>query len=174
MVVRVSPSVTSNRQFQAVVLGLKLMGKDLRRDINKATRDDLNPVWKALVAVEAQNHQDYKILTPGTRIVGGNPPSVQAASGNKKLSGGGTPNSLGHAYEFGTPNRQEVNTYDRRNKKTGGTHKVTRHTSRQLPYVERKGRVIYPAFAMFAPRMVSLWVQMVVRKTHEAFEKGDI
>lgn len=172
MVARVVPSVYALREFQAVVLALRLMGKDLRKDINKATRDDLNPVWKALVAVEAQKYQDYKILTPGTRIVAGNPPSAQAASGNKKLSGGGTPNELGRAFEFGTPDRNAERSYSRKNSKTGGTHLVKRHTKRQLPYVTRQGRVVYPAFSMFAPRMVSLWVQMVVRKTHEAFEKG--
>lgn len=172
MVARVVPSVYALREFQAVVLALRLMNKDLRTEIARATREDLNPTWKALVALEAQRHQDYKILTPGTRIAAGIPPAAVAASGNKKLSGGGTPNSLGRAFEFGAVNRNAVRGYDRKNRKTGGTHKVTRHTQRQLPAATRQGRVIYPAFAEFAPRMVTLWVKLVVRKTYDAFEKG--
>jgi hypothetical protein len=169
---RVVPSVYALREFQAVVLALRLMGKELRKDINTATRTTLNPTWKALVEMHAQRHQDTKILVPGARIAAGNPPAAIGASGNKSLKGGGTPNMLGHAFEFGSVNRNVVRTYDRKSK-NGGTHTVTRHTQRQLPAATRHGRVIYPAFADFAPRMVSLWVQIVVRKTHEAFEKGD-
>lgn len=171
MAARVMPSVHARREFQAVTLALRLMGKELRKDINTATRTTLNPTWKSLVEIHAQRHDDTKILVPGTRIAAGNPPAAVAASGTKRLKGGGTPNSLGRAYEFGAVNRNAVRSYDRKSK-NGGTHKVTRHTQRQLPAATRQGRVIYPAFADFAPRMVSLWVQIVVRKTHEAFEKG--
>lgn len=169
---RVVPSVESLREFQAVVLALRLMGKDLRKDINAATRDTMNPVWQGLVRVNATSPGDYKILTPGTRIAAGNPPAAKAATGGRKLSGGGTPKELAKAREFGAVNRDAVRTYERRNRKTGGTHRVTRHTQRQLPRAVRAGRVVYPAFAEIAPRMASLWVQIVVRKTHEAFEKG--
>lgn len=38
------------------------------------------------------------------------------------------------------------------------------------PRREPKGRVVYPAFADIAPRMVSLWVQIVVKSYHDAAE----
>lgn len=174
MAARVVPSVRSEQVFQAVVLAMRLMGKDLRKDINTATRVTLNPTWKSLVEIHAQRHSDTKILVPGTRIAAGNPPAAVASSGNKKLSGGGTPNSLGRAFEFGAVDRDVQRSYTRRNKRSGGTHEVRRHTQRQLPRATRQGRVVYPAFADFAPRMVSLWVQIVVRKSHEAFEKGGL
>lgn len=170
--VRVVPSVTSLKEFQAVVLAMRLMDKDLRKEINAATRTELNPTWKALVEANATSPIDAKILTPGTRIATGNPPSARAGTGNRKLSGGGTPNLLSKAREFGAVNRNAETTYDRRNRRTGGTHKVTRHTQRQLPAATRQGRVVYPAFADFAPRALSLWAQTAVRLVHEAFEKG--
>ncbi|QIN94313.1 hypothetical protein SEA_BLUEFEATHER_9 [Arthrobacter phage BlueFeather] len=170
--VRVAPSVESLRELQAVVLAVRLMGKDLRGEINKATRDTMNPVWKNLVQAKAREETDVKILVPGTRIAAGNPPQAIAASSSRRLSGGGTPKELARAREFGAVNRNAEKTYTRRNRSRPGSHTVQRHTQRQLPAATRTGRVVYPAFAELAPRMVSLWVQIVVRKTHEAFERG--
>jgi hypothetical protein len=170
--VRVVPSVESLREFQASVLAMRLMGKELRGEINKATRDTMNPVWRDLVAARATSQTDKVILVPGTRIAAGNPPAAVAASSSRKLSGGGTPKQLAKAREFGAVNRNAESTYARRNRKRGGTHQVTRRTQTQLPPATRSGRVVYPAFAELAPRMVSLWMQIIVRKTHEAFEKG--
>jgi hypothetical protein len=172
MAVRVVPSVEALREFKAVVLALRLMDKDLRKDINDATRTTMNPVWKALVETNATSPGTFKIMTPGTRIAAGNPPAAKAATGGRKLSGGGTPKELAKAFEFGAVDREKVSTYDVKNRKTGGSHKVRRHTQRQLPAATRSGRVVYPAFAEIGPRMASLWVQIVVKKTHEAFEKG--
>lgn len=169
---RVVVSVRSSKEIQAAVLGLRLMDKDLRREINKATREQMNPTWQGLVKLEAQRPADFAILVPGTRIAAGNPPSAKAGTSTRKLSGGGVRADLAHIQEFGVNDREVYRTYDRRNRRTGGSHKVTRRTLRQFPARERKGRVIYPAFAELAPRMSKLWVQLVVRMTHEAFEKG--
>jgi hypothetical protein len=160
------------REFQAVSLALRLAGKDLRKDINTATRTTLNPVWKSLIEDRASLDIDQKILVPGSRIAAGNPPAAIAASSSRRLSGGGTPRELAKAREFGAINREQERTYDRRNRKGGGSHKVTRHTQRQLPAATRSGRVVYPAFAELAPRMVSLWMQIAVKKTMDAFDKG--
>lgn len=170
--VRVVPSVESSRQLQAAVLGLRLMDKDLRRDIHKATRDTMNPVWQGLVKAAAVSPGEEAVLVPGSRIAAGNPPAARAASSSRRLSGGAVAEELRNAMEFGTSDREKVTTYTRRNRRTGGTHKVTRHTRRQLPVRRPNGYVVYPSFAKIAPRMASLWTQIVVRKTHEAFEKG--
>lgn len=172
MALRVA-SVNTSRQLQAVVLAFRLMDKELKRDINKATRDQLNPTWKALVELEAQGPGTHAVLVPGTRINAGNPPTAKAATSTRKLSGGARPVDLAHLYEFGVGDPERFGKpYQRKNRKTGGTHTVTRRTMRQLPKREPKGRAIYPAFAELAPRMASLWTQLVVKKTHEAFEKG--
>lgn len=45
-----------------------------------------------------------------------------------------------------------------------------RHTNHGLPQLKRSGRVVFPAFAEIGPRMVSLWVQIVVRTYADAAE----
>jgi len=169
---RVVPSVKFSPQLKAVSLALRLMDKDLRREINKATRDTMNPEWTKLVKSAAVSPGEQAVLVPGARVAAGNPPAARAAASVRKLSGGALPTELANAMEFGTSDREKVTTYDRRNRKTGGSHKVTRHTRRQLPVRRPKGYVVYPSFAKLAPRMASLWTQIVVKKTHEAFEKG--
>jgi hypothetical protein len=173
MVVRVVPSVTSDRKFQAVALALRLMDKDLRKEINKATRDTMGPEWKKLVEQEAFTAGTAAIISPGTRIAAGNPPVAKSAGSVRKLSGGARPADLAHLAEFGSGNPEKFRTYDRKNRRTGGTHKVKRRTLRQFGPRVRSGRAVYPAFAEIAPRAASLWAQIVVRITHEAFEKGD-
>jgi hypothetical protein len=174
MVVRVVPSVNSDRKFQAVALALRLMDKELRKDVNKATRDTLGPEWKKLVEQEAFTAGNAAILSPGTRIQAGNPPVAKAAGSVRKLSGGGRPADLAHLAEFGSGNPERFSKpYDRKNRSTGGTHKVRRRTLRQFGPRVREGKAVYPAFAELAPRAAALWAQIVVRTTHEAFEKGD-
>lgn len=158
--------VGEHRELQAVVLAMKAADRDLKRDINKATRDTMNPVWKSLVQANATRRLDGAVLTPGTRIAGGNPPAAVAANSRRTMRGGMVPAAWWHAVEFGA-NRNKVTTYTRRSPK-GKTHKVTRHTARQLPQRTRGGRVIHPAFAELNPRMASLWAQIVVKKYLDA------
>jgi hypothetical protein len=150
------------------------MDKDLRKEINKATRDTMGPEWKKLVEQEAFTVGAAAILSPGTRIAAGNPPVAKAASSVRKLSGGARPAELAHLAEFGSgiPGRMSK-PYARRNRSSGGTHMVRRRTLLQFGPRVRAGRAVYPAFAEIAPRAASLWAQIVVRITHEAFEKGD-
>ena len=163
-------SVRDHDELKAVVLALKAADRDLRSDINRATRETLNPVWRGLVETHATYKRDHAILAKGARIKAGNPPVAVAASSRRKLRGGLIPANQWHAVEFGA-NRDETRTYQRRSPK-GTVHKVTRHTRRQLPPRYRKGTTVYPAFAEFAPRAVSLWVQLIIRKYNEAAENA--
>lgn len=173
MAVRVVPSVNSSRKFQAVALALRLMDKDLRKEVNRATRETMGPEWKQLVEQEAFTAGVGAILAPGARIAAGNPPVAKAGASVRKLSGGARPADLAHLGEFGSGNPEKFRSYDRKNRRTGGTHKVSRRTLRQFGPRVKSGRAVYPAFAEIAPRAASLWAQIVVRTTHEAFEKGD-
>jgi hypothetical protein len=148
------------------------MDKDLRKSINDATRATMNPAWQDLVKAKADAPMSKTVIVPGTRIAAGNPPAAKAGNSTRKLSGGVAPVDLYRAEEFGTKDREKTKTYTRKNTRNGGSHQVTRRTRRQLPAYNAKGRVAYPAFAQLAPRMASLWAQIVVKKTHEAFEKG--
>lgn len=157
--------------FAAASLALRLVDRDVRNDINRTTRAELNPLWRSIVDLNATSDLDRRVLAKGTRVKAGNPVVLTAATSRKALSGGLIPNVSGARYEFGVGAKDKYRTYDRRNRTAPGSHKVTRRTLRQFPARTPKGRVIYPSFAEIAPRITSLWVQIVVRRIYEAHEK---
>lgn len=168
----IQPSAKTVPLLRAVVLALKAMDKNTRSDINKATRSTLAPVWREALATHANgSRMDNLVFTKGSRVLAGNPTRISAATSKRALrkgTNGFVPDVLGRALEFGVDQRK-TSTYTRKGK--GKAHSVTRATTTGLPARNRKGRVVYPAFAEVAPRMVSLWTQIVVRNLHEAFEK---
>ena len=161
------PSAASSETFRAAALALKIMPRTIRNDINRETRKTLNPEWKKAVTAQASSKMDRLVLVKGARVLPGNPTQLLAASSKKPLSDGLVPDDrdVAAAFEFGTPDPNAETTYDRKGAK------VTRHTERQLPWRKKDGRVIYAAFAKIAPRIASLWIQIVVRNIYEAHEK---
>lgn len=164
----IQPSARTVPLLRGVALALKAIDKDTRTDISRETRGTLNPVWRDAVASRARTRMDAATFGKGARIAAGNPARAVAASSRRALSGGFTPDRDGRALEFGV-DRGKESTYRRKSKH--GTHTVTRHTRRGLPARNRKGRVVYPAFAEFGPRLTSMWVQIVVRNIHKALEE---
>lgn len=162
------PSARTVPLLRGVVLALKAVDKPIRSEISKQTRGTMNPVWRDAVASRARTRMDAATFGKGARIAAGNPARAMAATSRRALSGGFTPDRDGRALEFGADRNAET-TYRRRTK--NGTHTVTRHTRRGLPPRNRKGRVVFPAFAEVAPRLVSMWVQIVVRNIHESLER---
>lgn len=165
-------SVGDDDTLKAAVLAVKAADRDLRRDIAKATRDTMNPVWRGLVQDKAADGGGLtaRMLGGAPRIAAGNPPVAKAAQSARKVGRDLVPRADYGPWEFGVPDRNTYSRYERRNRKAGGYHVVKRRTMRGLPRRHPQGRVVYPAFAELAPRMVSLWVQLVVRKYHEAAE----
>ena len=163
---RVQPSARTVRELRAVALALKLLDKDIRRDISRSVRETLNPIWKEEIASRTVTKMD-RLMFSGARIAPGNPARAMVGTSRRALHPGGlTPVEGVRAYEFGAPSRAtHETTYDRQG------HEVTRHTKRQLPKAVRAGRVAYPAWAATGPRLVSLWVQIIVRNIHEKLEE---
>jgi hypothetical protein len=168
----IQPSAASSRMFQAVALALKLVDRNIRNDINRESRATLNPVWRGIVGLNATSEMDRRILAKGARVAPGNPTTLIAASSKKALSGGLVPDdrATAAAFELGAQERNRVKTYDRKNRSGAGSHRVKRHTARQMP-APSKGRVVYSSFAEIAPRITSLWIQIVVRNIYEAHEE---
>jgi hypothetical protein len=168
------PSARTEPLLRAVALGLKASDKAIKRDISATTRTTLNPIWREAIATHAAgSRMDYKVFGTGARVAAGNPSKAVAASSRRGLRKGKNPlipNELGRMMEFPPGADLKATTYQRKSAK-GGTHSVTRHTMRGLPARRKGGRVVYPAWADTAPRMVSLWVQIVVRNLHEALEE---
>lgn len=159
--------VGDHRALQAVTLAFKTLDRSLQRDIRRATTQTMNPEWRAAVSERASTTMDQLVIARGARISGGNPPKAIAASSSRSLSGGLVPRDSWAGFEFGANPRRK--TY-RRKSRNGGSHNVTRNTTAQLPRRNAKGRVAFPAVADIGPRLASLFVQIVVRRVHEAAE----
>lgn len=159
-------------ELRAVTLALKAVDKETRSAINKATRDTLNPVWRGALASNAATPMESALLVKGARVAAGNPPRMIASNSKRAIKKQSTltADRYGRAFEFGSKNRDAYGTYTRKNRGGSGTHQVTRRTARQLPEFKAQGRVIFPAVAEVAPRMVSLWAGIILKKVYDAFE----
>lgn len=153
---------TDDSAILATVLGFKLLAPEWRRQLNASARTVLAPEFKRAVDSHARTRTDQRVLVQGSRVTGGNPPVLVAASSRRRLSGGLVPDQDGAAQEFGTLDRNRRTTYTRKGRK------VTRRTRRQLPARVRSGRVVMPAVADVVPRITSLWVQQFVRLVYKA------
>lgn len=164
-------SVRDSRELKAAVLAVKSADKGLRTEINRGTVSTIGPVWKSTVEANATRPMDMRMVAVGARIKAGNPPVAMAANSRKAV--GRTkrlrPADRWPGWEFGAVNREAYSRYSRKSK-NGVQHQVERRTMRHLPPWIRAGRVAYPALADVAPRVVSLWVQLIVKKYSDAAE----
>lgn len=167
---RLMPSVYASRELQAVVVSVKALNRDVRRDLANRTRQTMNPVWRDLINRRAVTPQDRAILAKGARIAAGNPPKAIAASSRRALPGGLVPADDWSSFEAGTrrPNRRAT---WRRRSPEGTLHDVRGFPERQLPNYRRGGYVVFPAFKELAERLVSLWVQSLMKSVYDAVER---
>lgn len=161
-------SVRGDDRLKAAVLAMKLANRDLKKKINTATKTTMGPVWTSEVTRRADTEMERRVIAKGARIKPGNPPVAVAATSTRKLSGGFVPADLWPTVEFGTTRRDQYKKYQGRSRK-GKPYPVTRRTSRQLPPRSR-ARVAYAALREVAPRVVSLWVQIIVKTYAEALD----
>lgn len=159
--------VTESRELQAAALAFKAGDRDLRNRINRATRGTMNPVWRSLVESNATTRMEDRVVARGARIIAGNPPTAVAATSGRPLSGGLVPGDQWAPVEFGAAPRKR--TYTRRSPK-GKSHQVTRTVNTGFRARRTSGYVAMDAFREIGPRMVSLWVQLIVKTYHDAAE----
>lgn len=151
---------------------MKLVTREFRSDMNKATRQTMNPAWKQIVSEHVAGTSSFvsAMLNNNVRVAAGNPPLLMAA-GSKRGIGATkrlTPGEHFYLAEFGA--RSNAYSSYARKSKNGGTHRVKRRTRTGLPVRVTSGRAIYPAAAEWIPRAASLWVQLFVKKVYDAAE----
>lgn len=159
--------VTDRRELPAAVLAFKAADRDLKNRLNRATRETMNPVWRSMVELNATTRMETRVIARGARILAGNPPTAVAATSSRPLSGGLVPGDQWAPVEFGAAPRKR--TYQRRSPK-GRTNSVTRTINTGFRGRRTSGYVAMEAFREIGPRMVSLWVQLIVKTYHDAAE----
>lgn len=159
------PSAATVRELRAVALGLRLVDKDTKKAINASVRSVLNPIWIQAIQARLVTKLDRLTFGSGARIAAGNPSRAMAGTSRRPVGDGMVPVEIARAVEFGAPTRVgHVSSYS-----LEGVP-VERHTKRGLPKAVKQGRIVYPAWAELGPRLVSLWVQIIVRTIHEKLE----
>lgn len=149
-------------ELRAAVLAMKQAGSEIRRGVSARMRGEMNPVWKGEVTQRAAGGMAARLLSPGARITGGNPPQIIAASSRRAIGRGLVPDRNWAGYEYGAHDSA------RTVKSSKGT-RYRRHVMRHLP-TRGKGRVIDPAVARILPRIAAYWAQSVVRAFMDAAE----
>lgn len=161
--------VGDDRALHAAVLAFKAADRDLRKQINAATRDKFNEPWRSGITGRTRTTLERKVLAPGARVAAGNPPEFRAAASRRALSGGLVPDTDWPMIEFGTNDREKTKTYRRRGR-SGGTFEVKRrHTRRQLPRRRPRGPV-FNTLADMQHRVPRLWAQLIVKVYADAAE----
>lgn len=161
MVVKIE--VKNSREMQAALLALQTVGKDIKAQVRKYTRQMILPEWKKGLESRATSKLDSKVLVKSS--------SVQVRDTNVVLKSGakGKLKDLTKAVEFGT-DRDSWSEYQGKSPK-GKPYKIKRHTRRQLAWHRQEGRVVYPTANDLIPRVAALWVQTIIKTFYENWDK---
>ncbi|MDL9978849.1 hypothetical protein [Microbacterium candidum] len=158
----------ASREFQAAIFAVRALDKTLQRMIRQHVKAVAAPEWSKALDRRASTALDRKVIAgTATVAVSNQNVKVKAASKGRPLSGGLNPKTDYPGVEFGA--KDDLATYRTRSRK-GKSYTVTRHTARQLPRRNPRGRVFYPAAREMIPRIGSLLVQTIVKTIANAIE----
>ncbi|MGN7976529.1 hypothetical protein ACTJJ4_03065 [Microbacterium sp. 22195] len=160
--------VFKSPEMMATILAIRSLDKTLQKQIRVHSKELATPEFKKELSERANTRLEHAVIVnTATVSVSNQNMRLQSAAKGRALSGGLNPKTDYAAVEFGRE-RKPI-TYDRRNPKKGGTHKVTR-TPTQIKRPNRNGYVFYPAVRKFIPRAASLYIQTTVKTIAEALK----
>ena len=157
-------------QLRAAALAMRRLDGTTLGDVYVRLQRTLSPEWTSLLAQHLTGIPQENTLMPGARVKAGNPPALVAADSSTRIGRDMIPTTDWPWWEYGAGDN-EKRTYERRNRKQPGTHKVTRDTRAQLPRYRKGGRVIGPTVTMFLPRAAAFWVQSTIRGFMDAADR---
>lgn len=157
-------------ELRGAILAMKRADREIRGQVSQDLRSVMSPEWTSTLAQHLTGIPQERVIMAGARIGPGNPPVIYAANSKRRVGRALIPTSMWQAWEYGAATHKPT-TYDRRNRKASGTHKVTRDTHAGLPAYRKNGRVIGPAVAKILPRVCAFWAQSVVRAFMDAADQ---
>lgn len=166
-------TVWDSKELQAAVIALRLVGKDLRKEILKRTRELILSDWSKAVGDEigtvGGDIYATRLTMRNTRVkMGTSGFALQAATrGTKATSGGLIPSSQFYLAEFGA-NKKVVPVQGRRGN-TRYEYKRTVNTGFQKRV--KQGRYAFKAAGKIMNRSIALYTQSVIQIVYEAFER---
>ena len=164
-------SALASREIRAVLLALKQAEPDIRKAINKVSKDVITTIWKQQIAEQASlaggktQRARFRVLVKTAKVTVGNKGvTLTAATSGVPLSGGLNPKTQWQQLEFGST--RDIRTVEFTST-LGNRYKQVRNVAAQLDSYQEKGSIFYPAARDAIPRILALWVQTSVRTFHE-------
>lgn len=166
----------TQRRLNELRAAWRALPKDLRNEIRKAQRAELNPIWRAAMSESLAAHQSTPlhavVFRTGTRVQAGLPLSLIAGGGARRVSGGASLDDLDTMVEFGTKRRERYTRYSRRARGRGSGTPVVRRSARQLPPFRATGWVVYPAASQAIPKIIGTWVHAITLRIEQSIDGG--
>lgn len=167
-------TVWDSKELQATIIALKIVGKDLRKDILKQTRELILNDWDTAVADEIStvggDIYGTRLTMRNTRVkVGTQGFTLQAATrGTKATSGGLISSKQYYLAEFGAD--KKVVPVNGRRGATTYQYKRTVNTGFQRRV--KNGRYAFKAAGKIMNRALALYTQTTIKMVYEAFERN--
>ena len=161
--------VLQSPELQAAILALKVMNRDLRRDIAKEAKPGLTALWTHGLEQRARTNLERRILVPGAKVaVSGQVVRASAATSRRALGNGLVPANEYAGAEFGMMHvyRHKVQGRSPR----GKAYTYLRHLTQFRADRQKQGHVAYSAARELTPEIISGWVQVIVGKLAGSFE----
>jgi len=157
--VRRSPSLT------AAIQVMHAIPNEVAKQVRRHSKTVIVPEWKKGLAEHAPGERMFhtRLVTPSTAYVSDSGVSLIAGRNGDWV----------RETEFGAY-REDFATYQRKSRRAGGTHKVTRRTQRQFWHYTKQGHVVYPTARNLIPRIAALWISTIWRTVHEELEKAGV
>lgn len=160
--------VRKSPEMMATILAIRSLDKTLQKQIRDHSKEIATPELKKELSERANTRVEHRVIVDTATVsVSNQNMRMQSAAKGRKLSGGLNPKTDYAAIEFGR--ERKAIKYDRKNRKSGGTHRVTRVPT-QIKYPRQGGYVFYPAMKDLIPRVASLYVQTTVKTIAQALE----
>jgi hypothetical protein len=143
--------------------GKRLQGIEavLSKQIEESTKT-IEPEWKRLLARSASTKLEKRTIgSTGTATVIENGIRLEAGKS-------GSLAFLSGPAEYGAT-REKKSTYKRRSRK-GGSHAVTRHTTRQFRTYKKTGYVFAPAVKAIVPKLAKAWTEALGVSINDTIE----
>lgn len=168
-------TVWDSKELQAAILALKVVGKDLRREILKRQRELILPEWREAIGEEisgkggdiygtrlSAKNTRIKLSTQGFTLV--------AATLNKKTTSGGLiPSKHYYLAEFGAAPKVVPVQGRRGDTRYEYKRKVNTGFSRRVS--SKEGRFAFKAGRKMLNRALALYTQSAIQLVYEAFER---
>lgn len=166
-------TVWDSKEIQAAIIALKIVNKELRREIIKRSRETILNEWDSAIAdnISMVGGDIYatRLVMKNTRVkVGTQGFTLEAATRTKKQTSGGlVPANDYYLAEFGA-DKKVVPVQGRRGT-TRYEYKRTVNTGFQAR--TQRGRYAYKAAGKLMTRFIAMYTQTAIQMVYEAFEE---